>query len=196
MIPEQAKQWMADEWLRDWLLLDPPLEDVDLRPYFYFARDRIGALPGPSQRLSPTAREVLARLTDRSESERIVGARKTAELSSADAAAIFQTLANRVRREEDLGADDSPLDPLYRLVEKRKELAVQLIELLGSIPEPRLTVGIPVRLRRLVGDTPAAPPANALLERWASSSENPQLATSAKSVLRREEPDGPQRGGR
>ena len=196
IVSDQAQQWLDDEWLRNWLLLDPPLEDVDLRPYFYFARDRIGALPGPSQRLSSTAREVLGQLIGKSEPERIAGANRAAELSSADIGAVFQTLADRMRRAEDLGADDSPLDSLYRLVRNRKELIVQLIELLTLVPESRLTVRDPVRVRRLVRSTPTMASGNRLIEKWSHSSDNPQLATAAKNIiLKRNGLDGPQSGG-
>jgi len=195
IVSDQAKQWLDDEWLRNWLLLDPPLEDVDLRPYFYFARDRIGALPGPSQRLSSTARDVLGQLIGKSEPERIAGASRAAELSSADIGAVFQALADRVRRAEDLGADDSPLDSLYRLVGNRKELIVQLIELLTLVPESRLTARDPVRVRRLVGGTSAMASGNKLIEKWSHSSDNPQLATAAENILKRNGPDGPQSGG-
>lgn len=189
-------QWLDDDWLVDWVVLDPPLRGVDLRPYFYFAREQIGALSGPSRRMSREARTVFARLSSRSEADRIAGADQLNNLSEADASAVFGAVADLVRREEDLGSEDSPLDALYRLTEVRTELAGETVKLFDSLSESQITVRIPPLLIRATKTTQAEAQAQSLLKRWSNSASNTMLASAAKNVLRSQESTDTRRRGR
>lgn len=180
----------------DWITLDPSLHQEDLRPYFYFAREEIGALSGPSRRMSRGARAAFARLTSRAEVDRIAGANQLEALSESDASAVFEAVAGLVRRTEDLGAENSPLDALYRVTGAREELVGETVKLLGSLPEANLTAGVPPRLVRLTRETHAATQAEALLGRWSNSTSNPQLALTAKNMLQRPTSGGSPGGGR
>jgi len=63
-LPPAAIIWLADEWMQDWLSLEPSLTGVDLRPYFSVAHDKVGVLENAQTRLSPAAEEVLRKLLD------------------------------------------------------------------------------------------------------------------------------------
>ena len=50
--------------------MEPPLTDVDLRPYFYLSRDRISSISSESLRMSPKVEELLNKLTSKSDAYR------------------------------------------------------------------------------------------------------------------------------
>lgn len=181
-LPADIQPWLADPWMRTWLRTEPLLGDVDLRPYFYIAHDRVGALTGGELRLSPTAAKVLNQLLAAGAVTQGLGLRQTATLSTADAAALFENLAQRVRQAETL--ERSPHDILFRVMEYRPELIPQLIALLGSLPDTKLALKTPVILLTLTKGTPYAPAARALLDRWTRASVG-MLARAATQALDR-----------
>ncbi|HEX8430693.1 MAG TPA: P-loop NTPase fold protein [Longimicrobium sp.] len=72
-VPPHAKDWLEDTWLKSWLGLEPTLADIDLRPYFYVAREKIGHTEGALLQLSPSATEALRKLRSTSEALRSAG---------------------------------------------------------------------------------------------------------------------------
>jgi len=184
-LPEEAlsvdvQPWLADPWMRTWLLTEPLLGEVDLRPYFYIAHDRVGALAGGELRLSPTAARVLNQLLATGAATQGLGLRQTATLSTADAAALFENLAQRVRQAETL--ERSPHDVLFQVMEYRPELIPQLIALLGSLPDTKLALKTPVLLMALTRGTANEPAARALLARWSRASVG-MIARAATQAL-------------
>lgn len=184
-VPAHAEAWTGDPWLVRWLGIQPALAGKDLRPYFYFARDRTVAHAAPAQRLSPKAREVLVRLQASSKAMRLVGRNAAADLSDAEAAAVFATLADQARRAEDLGREESPLMALALLVEARPTLATEFVTALGRIPHAAVPGKSAMQLVRLTQGTPAATSAHTLLGIWAKSNNRglAQAATSAQARL-------------
>jgi energy-coupling factor transporter ATP-binding protein EcfA2 len=183
--PPGVQPWLADGWMRNWLSSEPALATIDLRPYFYIAHDstRTGALEGTATRLSPAAADVLNKLLSVGDISRTLGLQRSANLNSVDATAVFQNLAARLRQAESLDAN-SPQAMLFKLMQYRPELVPQLITLYGSLPEPKITVGVPTLFHPVAKGTPSEAAALALLERWAKSTRTP-LANAAKAVIAR-----------
>ena len=40
--------WLTDSWMKDWASAQPALGSIDLRPYFFFSRDKLGAMGSPA----------------------------------------------------------------------------------------------------------------------------------------------------
>ena len=176
---EDVDGWLDDPWLRDWASLEPALGGVDLRPYFYFSRDILNPIASAAQRLTPRAQAVLEQLLQASEAVRKIALKSAGDLSDADAAAVFEELTARARREENLGADDSPLKRLTDWTNVRRELAGQLVVVLGQLPEAALPMSVVPALIRVSEGTLAASAAARLVERWEASG-NKLLARAAK----------------
>ena len=186
VVPDNVQPWLEEGWHRDWLLLDPPLSDVDLRPYFYFAREELGALKGTARRLSRNAKEILEHFLSGSHARSNLAKDKAKTLSPAEAANMFQALTERVLRSEDLSADDSPLRPFFDLVEARSpELLSEAIAFLGRLPTTRVPVSLPTRIDRITRDTSSSAVARTLLHDWSTQQDNPQLAKAAEQITRR-----------
>ena len=56
--------WAADPWIREWLNVEPPLTGVDLSPYFFLSRDRLGSASVQANQLSPGLQVLAGRLGD------------------------------------------------------------------------------------------------------------------------------------
>lgn len=183
-LPAEVQPWLADDWMRRWIASEPALGNVDLRPYFYVAHDKVGALDGSQLKLTPAAAEVLNRLLSDQGATRRLGLSRSEQLNAPEANAVFQALAERIQRAETLGSG-SPQVVLFELLGHRPELAPQLVALYESLPEPKITLETPGLLRQVTEGAPSAAAARALLGRWSRSTANPELASAAKTILDR-----------
>lgn len=175
--------WLSDAWLHDWLVTDPALTGEDLRPYFYFSRDKLAPISAAAQRLSPQAQEVLEKLVHESEAMRRIALKEGSGLAPADAAAIFEELAERTRSTDDLTGDDSPLNRLFDWSEARPELVSQLVMMVEGLPDRVLPLNAVPRFVQVCEPTPSEPALWKVVERWAQSTENPRLKTAAANRL-------------
>lgn len=180
-LPAEAETWLGDPWMEEWLRSDPALRDVSLQPYFYIAREKTSDLDSPL-RLSPHAVEVLKRLLEGGVSQSL-GFNDVKGLSEADATAVFQHLAQRVRKAQTLDATSTLL---LKLMQYRPELIPQLIALYGLLPETKITLATPPAFWQAVKGSPHEAAARALLQRW-SASQRAALAGAAKQALKRAE---------
>ena len=180
-LPAEAETWLGDSWMEEWLRNDPPLHDVNLQPYFYIAREKTSDLDSPL-RLSPHAVEVLKRLLEGGVSQNLA-LTDVKSLSEADATAVFQHLAQRVRKAQTLDATSTLL---LKLMQYRPELIPQLIALYGLLPETKITLATPLAFWQAVRGSAHENAAQTLLQRWSTSQRTP-LAGAAKQALKRAE---------
>jgi len=183
-LPANVQSWLEDSFVGGWLLLEPRLAKIDLRPYFYFSRDILGAIGGAAKRLSPRAQDVLIKLMNDSEAVRGNALKDARNLDGSEAASIFEELAERVRKDDDLTKKSSPLNLLVSWVEARMELLNEFLLLLQQLPEAVLPFSVVPKVKKLAKDTPSQATATKLMERWSKSSVNPQLQKAAIAALR------------
>ncbi len=179
----EFQNWLVDSWTKDWLKMSPSLSDEDLRPYFFFSRDTLGALTGAVQRMSPAAQDALNNILSQSEACRNNGLKAAASLSMADAAALFEALVTRVEEEEDRGAEDSMFFRLFKLVGARRDLCSQMIQFLEGLTETTIPIAAVAKVEEVCKDTETDPSARQLLRRWAQNTSNTQLANIATPRL-------------
>jgi predicted KAP-like P-loop ATPase len=173
--------WLSDRWVKSWLALEPLLSDVDLRPYFFFARDRLAGLGSAAQRMTPKAQETLAKLFHASEAMRQNALADASQLGEADSAAVLEALAEKARGEDDGGEPTSALNRAFDWSIARPELVPQLLTLLESLPDGALPVTVIPKVLNTKGEY--APQARKLVQRWAESSSNLHLRAAAKHRL-------------
>lgn len=182
ILPVEIQPWAADSWMRKWLITEPNLSGIDLKSYFYIAHDSIGFIESSQTRLSPAAKIVLDKLLDPGSATQKIGLRMSGNLGNADATALFENLAERIRQSESL--DKSPQNVLFDLMTEQPDLIPQLIALYTSLPETKITLSTAPTLFQIVKETSSMAAAKSLLERWSKSS-NSQLAKAAEAVIRR-----------
>jgi hypothetical protein len=171
--------------MRSWLVSEPQLAGTDLRPYFYFSRDILGPLGGAVRRLSPYAQEVLQKLLHDSEAQRRVARKEAAKLSPADAAAVLEALCDRVGREDAPDLERPPLASLFVLADAVTDLRGQVVTFFSQLPEPRIPLGLPMKLAGLASGSALIPATRQVLERWAAGKANAPLAGAAKAAIKR-----------
>jgi len=175
-IAGEFKAWLTDSVMKDWLSLVPALSDIDLRPYFYFSRDTLGALSSVVKRMSPQAQEILSQLLNDSEAYRGRALESASTISQADAAAVFDSLWERSRREEDLGDPNSAFMRMFDWVQVRDDLKPQLITALMNLPEAKIPVQSIPKVIGMTKGTEFAESARKLFQQWSQSTSNPKLA--------------------
>ena len=175
--------WLADGWMQDWLCSEPSLTGIDLRPYFSVAHDKIGVLESTQARLSPAAVEILHKLLDVKSLTQTLGLRQSTGLSAADATALFESLALRVRQSEVLDAS-TPFEVLFKLIEYRPDLLPQLVTLLSTLPETKLPTSAAPNLLRVTQGTPLEAAGRNLLQQWVQSASM-KLARASRAILKR-----------
>jgi hypothetical protein len=179
----EIKGWLEDVWLNDWLALEPSLHEEDLRPYFYFSRDILSPLTSAAQRLTPRAQELLAQLLQESEAVRNLALKSAKDLNEADAAAVFEELVSRARREENFASDRSVFKRIFEWVGARPELAGQLVIALDQLSQATMPPStIPLLARTVKGST-AETSAARLIQRWGESAQNKELKNAAQRQL-------------
>ena len=50
--PESLPLWLSEEWIQEWVRSEPPLAGENLQQYFFFSRDKVGAMASATQRLT------------------------------------------------------------------------------------------------------------------------------------------------
>lgn len=173
--------WLDDPWSKDWVMLDPPLGQEDLRPYFFFARDTLGPMASSIQRMSPHAQEILTELSHDSEAVRLNALKKAPNLSPGDAAAILEALAEKARHDEDLDDEGSSLGQLCLWTIERPELCAEAITFLNSMPDDHLPIWVATKVKSF----PVAEKTHVkqLLEKWTNGS-NALLKSAATAQLK------------
>lgn len=175
--------WLSDQWTRDWLESEPPLSDIDLRPYFYFSRDTLGQIGMLMPRLSPVAQQVLTELFDKSEALRNNALKKAKELNPDEAVAVFRMLSEKARQEEDPTDDRSALQRCFDWGKTRSDLRNQLFTFLDGLPFSLIPVNAVMKLLDLRESMEDKRNTRRLVEKWAGQSENAKLKQIAQSRL-------------
>lgn len=184
--PVSLPLWLSEDWVKEWVRTEPTLATDDLRPYFFFSRDKVGALAGATQRLTARGQEVLAKLLSDSEAYRRTGLQDLKNLSGADAAGVLDALSERARTEEGVPDDKSALLLLLRFPEARPEMFSQILTLLGNLPDAQIPFTVPLKLVAMASGQPARRgDIEALLKRWETQGIDPQLRNGAAAAVKR-----------
>ena len=178
--------WLEDPALKEWLEADPQLADEDLRPYFFFARDRLLHTLGTSeQRMSPAAQELLRLVLEPGKGALRATLDKAKSLSPADAAAVLQALGERARQEEDPGDENSALSRVIEWAKARPELVGQAITILNDLPEDELPPALPPQAMLVATGNKEKAMVRQLMEKWAKSTVNAKIRVAAQAQLNR-----------
>ena len=172
--------WLKDVVAVEWLKTEPPLDDTDLGPYFYFSRDVLADHGQQAQRMGQAAREVYRKVLSQSEAVQKTGLEVLSGLSLAEASSVVAALCDRARAEEGPGT----VSLLLKACDARKDLLTDVVTFLGKRPHSQLPVWVPPRLHTAVRGTELVGAARGVIEQWANGT-NKQLAEAARTELRR-----------
>jgi KAP family P-loop domain len=175
--------WLSDQWMETWISLFPKLSNIDLRPYFYIAHDKVGALGQLQMRLSPRAQEVLNLLISPGTTSRAVGLKEGGKLALPDATAVFEALAEKIVQAESLSKNQD-MTTMFEFVGHQKTLIPQLISLFKSLPETKLVAEIIPMFKGLLKDSPQFKlPIIGLFKDWGKSTTKKAFADMANQSV-------------
>lgn len=93
----QLGPFFEDDWGKNWLKLDPPLSDIDLKSYLFFTRDSLRTpIHLTSLELSKDGREVLNLITSKARTGLTQALERAKELSRFDKVEITKILSNNL----------------------------------------------------------------------------------------------------
>jgi predicted KAP-like P-loop ATPase len=165
----EIDMWIRDQWILQWLNSEPPLSSEDLRPYFYFSREKLTDILSITKRLSPEAQKIIRDLSSPSEAVRNNTFKEAKGMSTADASAILDELIEKTRNLEDYSKEDSPLDLAIKWIKERQELSAELMSFINTLPDKELPVWIVTKLESALKNTAQHPTLIQFLKRISNS---------------------------
>lgn len=128
-----------------WLRMQPALGNIDLRDYFWLARDRTGSTLAGVTMVSPLVRRLFDQLTGDNEGEQHIAARAALGLGETERASLLQLLQQQVERHPDQIAGPAALMALAE--QKIEGAANALIVSLRNANPNRLDPGVAFRIQ-------------------------------------------------
>ncbi|PIF60030.1 P-loop NTPase fold protein [Flavobacterium sp. 2] len=171
-----------DSWIVDWITSEPKISNENLQSYFYFSREKLATTALNLQRMTPLAQDVLQKLLGDSKSIRLNAIKEVKSISLGEATSLFEVLIQKVRQEEDLSVENSPLKLIFDVSREQPELKSQLITFLNAFPENKLPMTT-ATLAESVLKHSHSEALSILLKKWALSGSK-TLKVAAKQKLK------------
>lgn len=180
----QAAAMSATDRFLTWVRADPPLGDVDIRPYVYFASERYALPVGVAERLSPAGARALKDLRSDSEALHKAGADATAKLPTPEVTAILGELTAYARSGRvDLEDRASPLAAMVEVAKRRPDVGGDVVAAILGLPADMMPVAAPILVNALGAVSGLREAATRALEKLATSS-NRAVQAAAEGRLR------------
>lgn len=180
---DEVRAWAEKPHVAAWLRLDPPLGEVDLRPYFTYSRDKL-SFGVAVTRLPPHLQELLTKVQTDVPAVRRLACDEIGKLPGGERVQLVEALVEVLARR--------PAGPVFvaalELAERAPDTLSAICGALMRIPPEAVPRGKAANaVRRLPADNPAV---TALLDRWEDSD-----APGLKGVISKAR-EAQRRGGR
>ncbi len=182
-LQEEFSSWLGDTWLNKWFNASPKISEVDLRPYFFFSRDKLNAIGAESSRMSSQAQEVYQKLISESGATNKLGIKAVAELSSGDVAAVFHAFTNKIREADTSSSRNKMIKILCLISEAKTELHSELFSFFKSFPTSNLSIAVVPQFLKATKNTAAPNRITETLTVWSNADNNKGLVMAAKKQL-------------
>lgn len=177
----QLSVWLGTPWICDWSRIQPPLGEVDLRPYLFVAKDRKDYFGGIS---------VLGHLS--ALVEQLLGPKLSVQgllpelkkLSLQEAGQLFEAVRSRIVGGDSFDTEPNGCEGLKNLVKAHPPLQGQLLDFLESLPHDRLGPWACKGWASTLTDTATNTRFHQQLQVWATDSKNSMLQLAAGGTLK------------
>ncbi len=180
-LPPEAEEWVKSEWASGWAAIDPPLADVDLRPYVFVTRDKRSSLGGL------VAASHLEGLVEKLMGPRLAvrgAAQEIGKLVGSEPEEVFQAIRGRILQEDSFATEPKGVPGLVALVEAHPALQRRLLGLVRELPVEKVGSWAAAAWGSCLTDTAVASEFQEVLRGWADQGINRTLKTAAQGVLR------------
>ena len=136
-ISAHNENWFDPEEIKDWILLDPDIKDIDLRPYYYACKEKIDYFAGRVEFGD------LSEIVDILLKSEMVIARhieKIKELTDQQAEQVFGIIEQKIMEKGNFANKPDGIEGLRTLVQCKACLRKQLADFITRLP--KLKVGV------------------------------------------------------
>lgn len=133
--PPEAEDWLRSDWAKGWAQIEPPLAEIDLRPYVFVTRDKRSYFAGVIA--SDHLESLVEKLSGSAMAARSAET-EIARITDAEAEQVFDALQARILSSDRLAAAPPGVAGLARLVVVRPALQRRLLTLLTSLPTDKV----------------------------------------------------------
>lgn len=175
------------EWktpsLQKWLQMDPPLSDVDLRDYFWLARDRTSSTLAGVNMVSPLVRRLYTSITEGNDGEQEVAAKEAQSLEDSDREALLGLLQQHLSRHP---SELTGYNALLKLADAKVSGAARLLlDTVKNGSADSIPAGIAMKLKFLgQGDGTLKEEITRLLTDHVEASPQTAFGRAAKTALK------------
>lgn len=180
-VPEEiAREWQASS-LKNWLRMQPSLRDVDLRDYFWLARNSTNSTLAGVNMVSSVVRRLFDSLVGDDDGVRRLVAGEAKSLNETELGALLGLLRQNIERHPD---QTNAIDALVLLAEEKVAGAASTaLASIRSASAARLEPSVAYKIKTIAGmDERYAAEARSLIERLQSPA-NTGIAAAAETVL-------------
>jgi len=178
-----VKPTWQDKSARQWLALEPSLRSVDLRDYFWIARDKLDATFAGLSMVSPLTRTVLTNLMSGNAPQRNAGLETASQLSGQELQVLYEFLEQAIMRQPD---DKKGYDAMRLLMEKKISGAGERFnEVLLKVPLVNANAAVGRDVGNTVNQLPEFRPVlQPAIDRLAASKD--RIGAAFKTTIKRE----------
>jgi hypothetical protein len=171
------------EFQRRWIRMDPPLSEVDLRDYFWVARDRLESTFSGLSLMPPFVRRLLEDLLSENPGRRNAAATRAKDLVDAERSILLEAVRQQVVRQPER---KHGYDALRLLVERDvPDALASLAQAANEVPPAAVPANVGLDLRNLTTGKPAtAEQLRPVLERWEGLGEKTMVGRALKPPKR------------
>lgn len=177
--PPEAEEWLKNEWAKTWAGIDPPLADIDLRPYVFVTRDKRSSLGGLAA--ASHLEGLVEKLTGPTMMVRGAAA-EIAKLTGPEPEEVFEAIRGRILQEDSFTSKPKGVDGLMRLVEAHPPLQRRLMDFLRELPIPKVGAWAASSWGTCFTEPAIAAEFQTTLRSWAEQTDNKVLQTTAQAV--------------
>jgi len=177
---EVSKEWLKPT-AQNWLRMQPGLSDMDLRDYFWLARDRTNSTLSGITMVAPIVRRLFDSLISDNKGEQKMAVKGSGELTETERGELLSMLRRQIERHPD---QLPPLDALMMLAEAGVPGAgTTFVSALKNAVAAEIPPGVAYRIKMLIGiKGEHQAEAEALLEEFARDPKSPIGRAAAKQL--------------
>lgn len=179
-LPAEAEEWAKSEWAKRWAAIEPPLKDVDLRPYVFVTRDKRSYLSGLAMDSH------LEGLVDRLMGPRLTAraaATEVRKLAGTEPEEVFEAIRTRILQSDAFAVEPKGVQGLVVLVGEHPGLERRLLGFVRELPTPKLGPWAATSVAQCFRDPTVAREFSDLLHVWAGQVENKTLSVATQNLL-------------
>jgi len=180
----ELKVWKDDKWVQDWCNLEPKLANVDLRPYFYFARESLSEkLNFGVEQLSPDAIQIIEKLLSKSKAARNEAIQRAVEVNDYEAVEILQSIFSKIISETKI--DKEVLKSYLEWGKTKEILYTNVISDLSSLHGEKISLSMLPLIKDFMENTNKHSEVQEIVDKW--SKENNSLAAAIQKEFKKRE---------